>query len=222
MEHADSEGAVDRADSPSVSPRANEHEDGIEADEAVDGTEEASNYGELGASSLAVDITVLNHIDVVAQQVSVQVLVIPVCIGTVSGFEGSVPSLSEVGVIGFGLAMIILVIAIGSMIVVVPLVSSVSSDIGEIRSLFERIGISKRAFPVLVPRGICGASPPLRSTVAIVFCHCIVRVGVDKVAVNVSLVCLTVSRDSVECQTNLLSILVNPSAPAESFSGWLE
>ena len=100
MEHANSEGAVDRADSPSVSPRANEHEDGIEADKAVDGTEEASNDGELGASSLAVDITVLDHIDVVAQQVSVQVLVVPVCFGAVSGFEGSVPSLSKVSVIG--------------------------------------------------------------------------------------------------------------------------
>lgn len=118
--------------------------------------------------------------------------------------------------------MIIIEIAIGSMPVVVPLVSSVSSDIREIRGLLERIGISDRALPVYVLCGICGASPPLRSTVAIVFCHRIVRVGVDKVAINVSLVCLTVSRDSVECRTNLLSILVNPSAPAESFSGWHE
>ena len=189
MEHANSEGAVDRADSPSVSPRANEHEDGIEADEAVDGTEEASNDGELGASSLAVDITVLNHIDVVAQQVSVQVLVIPVCFGTISGFEGSVPSVSVVGVVVFGVAMIILVIAIGSVIGEVKLISTVNSDIGLIRGLLERIGISDRALPVYVLCGICGASPPLRSTVAIVFCHRIVRVGVDKVAISVSLEC---------------------------------
>ena len=85
--------------------------------------------------------------------------------------------------------MIILDIAIESMPVVVPLVSSVSSDIREIRGLLERIGISDRALPVYVLCGICGASPPLRSTVAIVFCHRIVRVGVDKVAISVSLEC---------------------------------
>ena len=57
--------------------------------------------------------------------------------------------------------MIILDIAIESMPVVVPLVSSVSSDIREIRGLLERIGISDRALPVNVLCGICGASPPL-------------------------------------------------------------
>ena len=57
--------------------------------------------------------------------------------------------------------MIILDIAIGSVVGEVPLISSVNSDIGLIRGLLERIGISKRAFPVLVPRGICSASPPL-------------------------------------------------------------
>ena len=57
--------------------------------------------------------------------------------------------------------MIIIVIAIGSMIVVVPLISSVSFDIREIRGLLERIGISDRALPVNVLCGICGASPPL-------------------------------------------------------------
>lgn len=104
----------------------------------------------------------------------------------------------------------------------IPLISSVNSDIGLIRRLLKRIGISDRVFPVTIISGICGASPPLRSTVAIVFCYRIVRVGVDEVTISVNLVGLTVSSYRVGCQTNLLSILVGPSTPAESFSGWLE
>ena len=59
LEQANEECAVDRADSPSVSPGSNEHEKRVEADKTVDDTHESSDKSQLGACPLAVDVTVI-------------------------------------------------------------------------------------------------------------------------------------------------------------------
>ena len=71
MEKTDSEGAVDRAHSPSVSPCANEHKDGIEGNQTIDGTQKSSDGGKLGSVGLAVNITILEQINVVLQKVAI-------------------------------------------------------------------------------------------------------------------------------------------------------
>ena len=67
---------VDRADSPSVSPGSDEHEEGVEADKTEEGAHESGEESHLGASGLAVDVTVINHGDVVIEEVLVEVLVV--------------------------------------------------------------------------------------------------------------------------------------------------
>lgn len=52
-------GAVDGADSPSVAPGADEHEERVECDDAIDHAHEAGNTCEVGARCLAVNVTVL-------------------------------------------------------------------------------------------------------------------------------------------------------------------
>lgn len=76
LEDAHEESAVDRADSPSVSPGSDEHEEGVEADKTEEGAHESGEESHLGASGLAVDVTVINHGDVVIEEVLVEVLVV--------------------------------------------------------------------------------------------------------------------------------------------------
>ena len=63
MEQANEEGAVDRADSPSVPPGSNEHEKCVKADETIDDAHESSDKGQLGACPLAVDVTVIHYLN---------------------------------------------------------------------------------------------------------------------------------------------------------------
>ena len=60
LEHANKEGAVDGADSPSVPPGSDEHEKCIKTDETIDDAHESSDKGQLGACPLAVDVTVIH------------------------------------------------------------------------------------------------------------------------------------------------------------------
>lgn len=78
LEDAHEEGAVDRAGSPSVSPGSDEHEEGVEADKTEEGAHEGGEEGHLGASLLAVDVTVVNHGDEGIEIVLVDVLVVVV------------------------------------------------------------------------------------------------------------------------------------------------
>ena len=75
LEHAGNERAVDRANSPSVSPGANKHSDGIQANDGVHDTHENAHNGELRSFSEAVSITVFVHIDLVLQQILVKTTV---------------------------------------------------------------------------------------------------------------------------------------------------
>jgi len=65
LEQAENHGEVDGADSESVSPGANEHEKGVKADQAVNSAQKDSDERELRALGLAVNITVINQVNVV-------------------------------------------------------------------------------------------------------------------------------------------------------------
>ena len=65
LEYAGGEGAIDRADSPSVSPSANKHEEGIQTNDAVRDTHENGHNGELRTLGEAVGITVFVKINLV-------------------------------------------------------------------------------------------------------------------------------------------------------------
>ena len=72
------ESANDRAESESVSPGAHEHEDGVDADDAVVCWHKRANKRQLGAALLAVNVTVLNHLNVIFEQIAIEILVTPV------------------------------------------------------------------------------------------------------------------------------------------------
>ena len=78
LEDAHEQSAVDRADSPSVSPCADEHEQGVQTDQTEEGAHEGGKEGHLGALSLAVDVAIVNHVEPVLEVVSVNVLVVVV------------------------------------------------------------------------------------------------------------------------------------------------
>jgi len=78
LEDAHEQSAVDGADSPSVSPRANEHEQGVQTDQTEEGAHKGGEKGHLGALSLAVDVAIVNHGDPVIKVVSVNILVVVV------------------------------------------------------------------------------------------------------------------------------------------------
>ena len=69
LEEANEESAVDRADSPSVSPGANEHEKRVEADKTVDNTHEGSDQSQLRACFLAVNVAVINQLNIILEEV---------------------------------------------------------------------------------------------------------------------------------------------------------
>ena len=71
LEEADEPGEVSGADSESVSPGADKHKESVEGDEAVNKTHETGDEGQLGASSLAVDIAIINHVDVVSEVLTI-------------------------------------------------------------------------------------------------------------------------------------------------------
>ena len=75
LEDAHEESAVDGADSPSVSPGADEHEQGVQADETEQGAHEDADGGHLGALGLAVNVAIVDHLDVGIEEVLVKVLV---------------------------------------------------------------------------------------------------------------------------------------------------
>lgn len=75
LEEAGEEGAVDGAHSPPPPPRADEHEEGVEADDAVGGAHQRRHHGELGALRLAVHVAVFHKFDQVLQVVLVEALV---------------------------------------------------------------------------------------------------------------------------------------------------
>lgn len=78
MEQADEGGEVDGTDSESVSPGANEHEQSVKADQAINSAEKNSDQGQLRAPSLAVKVTVINQVDVVSHKVAVHFRIIPI------------------------------------------------------------------------------------------------------------------------------------------------
>ena len=71
MEEADEPGEVGGTNSELVSPGANKHKESVEGDKAVNETHKTSNEGQLGASSLAVDIAIINHVDVVSEVLTI-------------------------------------------------------------------------------------------------------------------------------------------------------
>ena len=75
FEEANEESAVDRADSPSVSPGANEHEKRVEADETVDNTHEGSDQSQLRACFLAVNVAVINQLNIILEEVFVEAFI---------------------------------------------------------------------------------------------------------------------------------------------------
>ena len=78
LEQADAESAPDWADSGPPSPGADEHEDSIQGDKTIDCTHEASDGSQLRAISLAIDVAILEQVNIVLQEVFVQILVSPV------------------------------------------------------------------------------------------------------------------------------------------------
>ena len=77
LEEADEAREVGGADSESVSPGADEHEEGVEGDETVDETHEAGDQGHLRASSLAIEVAIVDHVDVVSHEVTIDLRVVP-------------------------------------------------------------------------------------------------------------------------------------------------
>ena len=63
LEEASEECAVDRANSESPPPSANEHKECVKADDSVTNTHESSDQGELRASFLAIYITVIHIVN---------------------------------------------------------------------------------------------------------------------------------------------------------------
>ena len=80
MEHADEGGEVGRADSPSVSPGADEHAKSIKADQEVYEAQETSDKRELRAFSLAIDVACLDSFEPISSEITVEIDIIPVVI----------------------------------------------------------------------------------------------------------------------------------------------
>ena len=78
LDETGSGSANDRAESPSVSPDTNEHENCVQGNNAVGGSHQTGDKSELRARLLAVNVTVLNQINPVFQKVTVEVLITPV------------------------------------------------------------------------------------------------------------------------------------------------
>ena len=78
LEDAHEQGAVDGADSPVGSPGADEHKEGVEADETEEGAHESGEDGHLRALLLAVDVAVVDHVEEVFEVITVDVLVVVV------------------------------------------------------------------------------------------------------------------------------------------------
>ena len=93
LAQAGGESADDRAESPSVSPGANEHEEGIKTNETVGEAHEASDHGEVGSGGLAVDVAILDQINVVSEEISVKILISPVHVSTDGDVGGVLASL---------------------------------------------------------------------------------------------------------------------------------
>ena len=93
LEQADEPGEVDGANSESVSPGADEHEESVEADEAVDSAHESGNKGQLGSSGLAVNIAIVDHVDIVSQKIAIALRVEPSqVVGEGENLGGFLPS----------------------------------------------------------------------------------------------------------------------------------
>lgn len=75
LNHASAHGAVDGGDSGPVVKGADEHEDSVEADDAEDSSHEASDNSQVGASGLAVKVTVLNELNLSLEEILVFVSV---------------------------------------------------------------------------------------------------------------------------------------------------
>lgn len=75
LNHASAHGAVDGGDSGPVVKGADEHEDSVEADDTEDTGHEASDNSQLGASGLAVKVTVLNELNLSLEEILVFVSV---------------------------------------------------------------------------------------------------------------------------------------------------
>ena len=95
LEHASDEGAVDGADSPSVPPGTDEHEERVKSDDAEGGTHELSDDGETRAELLAVHVTVFLKVKERLLQVSSQLLLVPADLTTDS--ELNVPRVGAEG-----------------------------------------------------------------------------------------------------------------------------
>ena len=80
LEQADNTGEVDRADSPSVSPGANEHSKSVQAGKEVDEAQKTSDKSQLRALSLAINIAVLESIEPCFAEVTVHIDVVPLVI----------------------------------------------------------------------------------------------------------------------------------------------
>ena len=76
LEDTGKEGAVDRAGTEAVSPGTNKHEDGVDANDGGGDTHKNSDKSELGALGLAVDVTVINHIEERIKVFLVEVVVV--------------------------------------------------------------------------------------------------------------------------------------------------
>ena len=95
MEQAEDSCGVDRADSPSVSPGADEHAKSVQTDQEVHETQETSDESQLRAFCLAIDIAILESIEPVLPEVTVHLDIIPlVIIGDADASVGSFPCCS--------------------------------------------------------------------------------------------------------------------------------
>ena len=88
LAHAGGKSADDRAESPSVSPGADEHEDGVKTNKTVGEAHEASDEGKVGSGGLAVDVAILDQINVVREEISVKILISPVHASTNADVSG--------------------------------------------------------------------------------------------------------------------------------------
>jgi len=93
LNHASAHGAVDGGDSGPVVKGADEHEDSVEADDTEDTGHEASDNSQLGASGLAVKVTVLNELNLSLEEILVFVSV-PVEITTLRPGKSGVKTIA--------------------------------------------------------------------------------------------------------------------------------
>ena len=95
LNEASNQGAVDGADSPSVSPGTDEHEERVKSDNSEGSSHEGCNYGELGATFLAIHVTVICKILKSLKELSCHFFVIVVD-GTIN-LQLYVPSIATEG-----------------------------------------------------------------------------------------------------------------------------